>query len=54
VAAFVVSHERPPDPRYTGSLAATKKKYHDEMCYYGDKLDGHSLGEGLRRRARGR
>ncbi len=52
VAAFVVSHERPPDPRYTGSLAATKKKYHDEMCYYGDKLSGRqTLGEGLRRQA---
>ena len=51
VAAFVVSHERPPDPRYTGTLAATKKKYHDEMCYYGDKLGAHTVGEGLRRKA---
>lgn len=51
VAAFVVSHERPPDPRYAGSLAATKKKYHDEMCYYGDKLGTHTVGEGLRRKA---
>ena len=52
VAAFVVSHERPPDPRYQQSLAATKKKYHDEMCYYGDRHGGKRLGEGLRRSAK--
>lgn len=51
VAAFVVSHERPPDPRYSGSLAATRKQHHDEMCYYGARVHGKPVGEGLRRKA---
>ncbi len=54
VAAFVVSHERPPDPRFTNSLAATKKKYHDEMCYYGEHINGHALGAGLGQQAKTR
>ena len=54
VAAFVVSHERPPDPRFTDSLAATKKKHHDEMCYYGERAHGQLVGEGLRQQAKNR
>ena len=49
VAAFVMSHERPPDPRFAGTLAETRKKHHDEMCYYGDPVNGKTVGEGLRR-----
>ena len=44
VATFVDGHERPQDPRFRGSVAATKKVFHDEQCLYGDKVDGHVLG----------
>ncbi len=44
VAAFVNSHERPQDPRFRGDVAATKKAFHDEQCFYGDNVDGHVLG----------
>ncbi|MBI3545149.1 MAG: c-type cytochrome [Gammaproteobacteria bacterium] len=52
VAAFVVSHERPADPRFTTSLAVTKKKYHDEMCYYGEQVNGHAVGASLQATAK--
>lgn len=29
VALFMDSHERPQDPRFTGSVEATRTKYHD-------------------------
>ncbi|MHB8474412.1 MAG: c-type cytochrome [Sulfuricaulis sp.] len=32
VAIFVDCHERPPDPRFRGNVAATKKAFHDEQC----------------------
>lgn len=44
VAAFVVSHARPQDPRFTGSVEETRKKYHDHDSYYGQMVDGHLLG----------
>lgn len=44
VATFVNSHERPQDPRFRGSVAATKKALHEEDCRYGDKVNGHVLG----------
>lgn len=44
VAAFVNGHERPQDPRYLDSVAATQKKYHDEDCDYGKTVNGHILG----------
>lgn len=44
VAAYVNSHERPQDPRDRGNVAATKKTYHDEQCFYGDRINGHVLG----------
>lgn len=44
VATFVMSHERPQDPRFKGDLAQTKKEYHDENCKYGDTVDGKVLG----------
>lgn len=44
VATFVMSHERPQDPRFTGDVAQTKKEYHDEDCKYGDTVNGKVLG----------
>ena len=45
VATFVMSHERPQDPRFKGDLAQTKKEYHDENCRYGETVDGKLLGD---------
>jgi len=45
VALFVMSHDRPKDPRAKGGIAATKKELHDENCRYGDTVDGKVLGE---------
>ena len=46
VAAFVDSHERPQDPRFTGSVAETRKKYHDSaISMYGKTVNGVVLGE---------
>lgn len=44
VATFVMSHERPQDPRFKGDVAQTKKEYHDENCKYGDNVEGKILG----------
>ena len=45
VAVFMNSHERPQDPRFTGSVAETRKKYHDtEDSLYGMTVNGHVLG----------
>ncbi len=47
VAAFMNSHERPQDPRYTGSVADTRKQYHDsDDSLYGTTVNGHLLGSG--------
>ena len=35
VALFMNSHERPQDPRFSGSVAQTRNQYHDENCLYG-------------------
>lgn len=40
VAAFVVSHERPQDPRYKGDIDALQKQYHQHQGYYGKSVDG--------------
>jgi thiosulfate dehydrogenase len=46
VAAFLDSHERPQDPRFTGSAAETRKEYHDsKMSLYGTKVGDTVLGE---------
>ena len=46
-AAFVDSHERPKDPRQTGTIAEAAKKFHSgEETYYGKGLNGRVLGEG--------
>lgn len=45
VAKFMDSHERPQDPRYTGNVSETRKKFHDTpMSLYGTEIDGHLLG----------
>ena len=45
VATFMDSHERPQDPRFTGSVEATRLKYHDsKYSMYGRTVNGHVLG----------
>ena len=45
VALFMNSHERPQDPRFNGSVAETRKKYHDtDDSLYGMTVNGHVLG----------
>jgi thiosulfate dehydrogenase len=45
LAMFMNSHERPQDPRFTGSVAETRKKYHDEpTSMYGMTVNGRVLG----------
>jgi thiosulfate dehydrogenase len=47
VAAFMNSHERPQDPRFTGSVVETRKKFHDSNdSLYGLTVNGHLLGSG--------
>ncbi len=48
VAPFMNSHERPQDPRFTGSVAETRKKFHDtDDSLYGTTVNGRVLGSGL-------
>jgi thiosulfate dehydrogenase len=48
VAAFVDSHERPKDPRQTGTVAANAKaNFAGQKSYYGQTLDGRQLGAGV-------
>jgi thiosulfate dehydrogenase len=45
VAAFVDSRERPQDPRFTGSVAETRKKFHNSATWmYGLTVNGAVLG----------
>ena len=45
VATFMDSQERPQDPRYTGSVADTRAKYHNgASSMYGKVVNGHLLG----------
>lgn len=45
VAVFMNSHERPQDPRFTRSVAETRKLYHDSPdSLYGTTVNGHVLG----------
>jgi thiosulfate dehydrogenase len=49
VAMYMDSHERPQDPRFTGDLAETRKKYHDsQWSLYGRTVNGHLLGSGAK------
>jgi thiosulfate dehydrogenase len=45
VAMFIDSHERPQDPRFAGSVEATRATYHDEdTSMYGRTVNGVALG----------
>lgn len=45
VAAYINSHERPQDPRFTGDVLETAQKYHaSDDGYYGKVLDGQLIG----------
>ena len=45
VAYFMDAHERPQDPRFTKSVAETRKRYHDSPdSLYGEKVNGQLLG----------
>jgi thiosulfate dehydrogenase len=47
VAYYLDSHERPQDPRYLGSIEATRKAFHDGAYEtYGTTVQGHRLGAG--------
>jgi thiosulfate dehydrogenase len=46
VALFMDSHERPQDPRFLGTVEATRAKFHDsEMSMYGRTVNGVLLGQ---------
>lgn len=47
VAAFVDSHERPRDPRQTGSIEDARKRFHTSGDYYGQRIGGDLLGDGM-------
>lgn len=45
VALFMDSHERPQDPRFTGSVESTRARYHNSPnSLYGQVVNGHVLG----------
>lgn len=46
VAAYVDSHPRPQDPRFTKDVATTAARFHRRrrVDFYGRRIDGHVLG----------
>lgn len=47
VAMFIDSHERPQDPRFAGSIAETRAKFHNSpYSMYGQTVNGHLVGSG--------
>jgi len=45
VALYVNAHERPQDPRFTGDVAETRRRFHDDPASpYGTVVNGHLLG----------
>lgn len=47
VAFYMNAHERPQDPRFKGSIAETRKAYHDTPdSLYGTTVNGDVLGQG--------
>jgi len=45
VAQFLDSHERPQDPRFSGSVQETRAKYHNSpYSMYGRTVNGQVLG----------
>lgn len=50
VAAYVNSHERPPDPRQVAenlSIDDSAEAYHDHLGYYNKEVGGKIIGEGI-------
>lgn len=48
VAYFMDAHERPQDPRYKDSIAATRTAFHDTPdSLYGVTVNGQLLGQGI-------
>jgi thiosulfate dehydrogenase len=46
LAMFMNSHERPQDPRYLGSVAETRQRFHDtDQSMYGRRVNGAVLGD---------
>lgn len=46
VAYFMDAQERPQDPRWQGTVAATRARYHDsKFSLYGQKVNGKVLGD---------
>lgn len=46
VALYMNSHERPQDPRYTGSVQDTRQAFHaTEDSMYGREVAGRVLGD---------
>lgn len=51
VALFMNAHERPQDPRFTGDVAETRRRFHDDPnSPYGTVVNGHLLGSQPARR----
>ena len=47
VATFMNSQERPQDPRFTGNVVETRRKFHDNaFSMYGKTVNGKVLGSG--------
>ena len=45
VALYMNSHDRPQDPRYKGSVQATRQAFHDtDDSMYGREVGGRVLG----------
>lgn len=45
VAQFIDSQDRPQDPRFVGSVAGTRAKFHNnKFSMYGETVNGHLLG----------
>jgi thiosulfate dehydrogenase len=50
VAAYINGHERPKDPRQTGTIEEARAKFHKgEKSYYGKELNGQVIGVGVAR-----
>ncbi len=48
VAAYLDSHERPKDPRQTGTLEEARLKFHEgEESFYGKEVNGRVVGGGV-------
>jgi thiosulfate dehydrogenase len=48
VAAYINSHERPKDPRQTGTLEEARLEFHKgEESFYGKEVDGRIIGGGV-------